>query len=88
MESIERRVDNKIFWIISLPNSAIGTHGLEDLKAKIRNFSSRVQKFNIPNLRVGTLDSLMALSDDLIKKDTYMELTTKKNCTTVSRFVY
>lgn len=24
-------------------------------------------QFNIPNLRVGTLDSLLALSDDLLK---------------------
>jgi len=37
-----------------------------------------VQKFNIPNLRVGTLDSLMALSDELQKKDVFVENTVKK----------
>lgn len=27
----------------------------------------RLLQFNVPNLRVGTLDSLLSLSDDLLK---------------------
>lgn len=34
--------------------------------------------FGIPDLKVGTLDSLMALSDDLAKIDIFVESTTKK----------
>ncbi|KAL7179664.1 hypothetical protein ACSBR1_042965 [Camellia fascicularis] len=30
-------------------------------------------QFNIPNLRVGTLDSLLALSDDLLKSNSFIE---------------
>jgi len=78
MESSEGRIDNKLFWIISIPNSALGSHGFDDLKAKVRNFSGCAQKFDIPNLRVGTLDSLMSLSDELVKKDQFLEVTTKK----------
>ncbi|KAH6833601.1 vacuolar ATP synthase subunit C / V-ATPase C subunit / vacuolar proton pump C subunit, partial [Perilla frutescens var. hirtella] len=29
--------------------------------------------FNIPNLRVGTLDSLLALDDDLLKANSFIE---------------
>lgn len=34
---------------------------------------SRVSQFNVPELRVGTLDSLLALSDDLVKVNTLVE---------------
>lgn len=30
-------------------------------------YGFHLMQFNIPNLRVGTLDSLLALSDDLLK---------------------
>jgi len=35
-------------------------------------------KFDIPSLRVGTLDTLMSLSDDLVKADSFVEQTTRK----------
>jgi len=78
MESHEGKIDSKLFWVISIPNNALSAHGLEGLKARVRNFCISVQRFNIPNLRVGTLDSLMALSDELVKKDQFLEITTKK----------
>ncbi|KAH9791657.1 V-type proton ATPase subunit C [Citrus sinensis] len=34
--------------------------------------------FNIPNLRVGTLDSLLALSDDLVKSNSFVESVSHK----------
>jgi len=78
MEGSEAKIDSKLFWIISIPNSALGAHGFEELKAKVRNLSACAQKFDIPNLRVGTLDSLMSLSDELLKKDQFLDTTTKK----------
>jgi len=78
MEASEGRIDNRLFWIISLPNSALGSHGLVDLQAKARGLSSCVNKFDIPNLRVGGVDSLLSLSDELVKKDQFLEVTTKK----------
>jgi V-type H+-transporting ATPase subunit C len=35
-------------------------------------------KFEVPSLTVGTLDTLMTLSDDLIKTDTIVEQTVRK----------
>ncbi|CAN4085473.1 unnamed protein product [Withania somnifera] len=37
------------------------------------SFDTPLYRFNIPNLRVGTLDSLLALSDDLVKSNTFIE---------------
>jgi len=78
MEAHEGKIDEKLFWVISIPNRALGSHGFEELRARVRNFSSCSQKFDIPNLRVGTLDSLMALSDELVKKDQFLDVTVKK----------
>lgn len=38
-------------------------------------------KFHIPDLKVGTLDQLVGLSDDLGKLDTYVEQVTRKVAT-------
>jgi V-type H+-transporting ATPase subunit C len=35
-------------------------------------------KFEVPSLTVGTLDTLMTLSDDLVKTDTVVESTVRK----------
>ena len=35
-------------------------------------------KFEVPSLTVGTLDTLMTLSDDLVKTDTIVEQTVRK----------
>lgn len=37
------------------------------------SFDTLLYRFNIPNLRVGTLDSLLALSDDLVKSNSFVE---------------
>ncbi|XP_072968814.1 V-type proton ATPase subunit C [Typha angustifolia] len=36
-------------------------------------FDTALYRFNIPDLRVGTLDSLLALSDDLVKSNAFIE---------------
>lgn len=46
---------------------------LQDQISK-HSFDTPLYRFNIPNhLRVGTLDSLLALSDDLLKSNTFVE---------------
>ena len=39
--------------------------------------SDAITQFQVPDLRVGTLDALMALSDDLVKFDTFVEQTVR-----------
>ncbi|MED6135435.1 V-type proton ATPase subunit C [Stylosanthes scabra] len=63
------------YWVVSLPvhNSASTLwNQLQDQISK-HSFDTPLYRFNIPNLRVGTLDSLLSLSDDLAKSNTFME---------------
>ncbi|MBA0814556.1 hypothetical protein Gohar_020381, partial [Gossypium harknessii] len=63
------------YWVVSLPvqNSASTLwNNLQDQISK-HSFDTPLYRFNIPNLRVGTLDSLLALSDDLLKSNTFIE---------------
>lgn len=60
------------YLVVSAP--ANPTKG--DAKKVLNNGTSSVcahHQFSIPNLRVGTLDALVALSDDLAKIDTFVE---------------
>ncbi|XP_042860965.1 V-type proton ATPase subunit C-like [Penaeus japonicus] len=68
------------YWLISAP----GDKTCQQTWEKMNNISS-VQnqlcvnyKFHIPDLKVGTLDQLVGLSDDLAKLDTYVESITRK----------
>ncbi|KAL4368933.1 hypothetical protein GQ457_05G019580 [Hibiscus cannabinus] len=63
------------YWVVSLPvqNSASTLwNSLQDQISK-HSFDTPLYRFNIPNLRVGTLDSLLALSDDLLKSNAFIE---------------
>lgn len=63
------------YWVVSLPvqNSPTSLwNRLQDQISK-RSFDTPLYRFNIPNLRVGTLDSLLALSDDLLKSNSFVE---------------
>ncbi|XWS30561.1 hypothetical protein CRYUN_Cryun24cG0129300 [Craigia yunnanensis] len=63
------------YWAVSLPvqNSASTLwNSLQDQISK-HSFDTPLYRFNIPNLRVGTLDSLLALSDDLFKSNSFIE---------------
>jgi len=71
---------DKFYWLISAPKPQKGPSVFETLKRRTseeHNYSSNYM-FNIPDLKVGTLDSLMALSDDLARIDLFVESTTKK----------
>ncbi|KAK6304549.1 hypothetical protein J4Q44_G00251350 [Coregonus suidteri] len=62
------------FWLISVPLDRTSSQSLEKLKhsvAKTKLASSF--KFSIPELKVGTLDILLGVSDDLSKLDTQAE---------------
>ncbi|KAL3835372.1 hypothetical protein ACJIZ3_010108 [Penstemon smallii] len=65
------------YWVASLPigqNSSASSvwSRLQESISK-QSFDTPLYRFNIPNLRVGTLDSLLALSDDLAKANSFIE---------------
>lgn len=64
--------ETKQFWLVSVPNSEVGPHGFEQLRSAVGG-AGVVSKFKIPSLRVGSLDSLLALSEDLGRKDQFFE---------------
>jgi len=68
----------KNYWLISAPKTADDTFSTLN-KATQPDGLSTNNKFGVPNeLKVGTLDSLMALSDELHKVDSFVESVTRK----------
>ncbi|XP_043363402.1 V-type proton ATPase subunit C 1 isoform X2 [Dermochelys coriacea] len=68
------------FWLISAPGEKTCQQTWEKLHAattKNNNLSNN-SKFNIPDLKVGTLDILVGLSDELAKLDAFVEGVVKK----------
>lgn len=63
-------------YLVSVPNGGKNPDSLfSSLQNSIKDKSScRLHKFETPALTVGTLDSLMSLSDDLIKLNTQVEV--------------
>lgn len=68
------------YWLISAPGDKTCQKTWEAMNAatnKVQSLSENF-KFHIPDLKVGTLDQLVGLSDDLGKLDTFVEQVTKK----------
>ncbi|XP_044571620.1 V-type proton ATPase subunit C isoform X3 [Drosophila ananassae] len=68
------------YWIISAPGDKTCQQTydtMNNLTSKQHNLCNNY-KFHIPDLKVGTLDQLVGLSDDLGKLDTYVEQITRK----------
>uniref|UniRef100_T1DI77 V-type proton ATPase subunit C n=1 Tax=Psorophora albipes TaxID=869069 RepID=T1DI77_9DIPT len=68
------------YWLISAPGDKTCQQTWEtmnNLTSKQNNLCENF-KFHIPDLKVGTLDQLVGLSDDLGKLDAYVEQTTRK----------
>ena len=66
------------YWLISVPNGAKQEKAVfAELDSSTRSISKN-HLFRIPQLKVGTLDTLMALSDDLAKYDTAVGAVAKK----------
>uniref|UniRef100_A0A914KS48 V-type proton ATPase subunit C n=1 Tax=Meloidogyne incognita TaxID=6306 RepID=A0A914KS48_MELIC len=68
---------NNELWLISAPGESTPLETWDRLQQTTQNLSVN-SKFNIPDLKVGTLDQLVGLSDDLAKLDTAAEQTTRK----------
>jgi len=68
----------KYYWLISAPKTPQDTFATLTRKTSKEHQYSTNFKLEVPDLKVGTLDSLMALSDDLSRNDTFVETTTKK----------
>lgn len=68
---------NNELWIISAPGESTPQETWDRLQMITQNLSVN-SKFNIPDLKVGTLDQLVGLSDDLAKLDAAAEQTTRK----------
>jgi len=72
---------NMEYWLISAPGDKTPQNTFERLNQAIGTGSDRLSenyKFNIPDLKVGTLDVLVALSDDLGKIDVFTESIVRK----------
>uniref|UniRef100_A0A4W6DUX2 V-type proton ATPase subunit C n=1 Tax=Lates calcarifer TaxID=8187 RepID=A0A4W6DUX2_LATCA len=68
------------FWLISAPGEKTCQQTWDKMMAatsRTNNLSTN-NKFNIPDLKVGTLDVLVGLSDELAKLDTFVESVVKK----------
>nr|XP_057902915.1 V-type proton ATPase subunit C 1-B isoform X1 [Doryrhamphus excisus] len=68
------------FWLISAPGEKTCQQTWDKLMVattRTNNLSTNT-KFNIPDLKVGTLDVLVGLSDELAKLDTFVESVVKK----------
>uniref|UniRef100_A0A182Q1D1 V-type proton ATPase subunit C n=1 Tax=Anopheles farauti TaxID=69004 RepID=A0A182Q1D1_9DIPT len=68
------------YWLISAPGDKTCQQTWETMNnvtSKQNNLCENF-KFHIPDLKVGTLDQLVGLSDDLGKLDAYVEQTTRK----------
>lgn len=63
------------YWMVSLPVQSSVSSLWSRLQESISKqaFDTPLYRFNIPELRVGTLDSLLALSDDLVKSNAFIE---------------
>lgn len=63
------------YWIVSLPVQSSAPALWDRLRESISKnaFDTTLYRFNTPDLRVGTLDSLLALSDDLVKSNAFIE---------------
>lgn len=70
---------NKLYWLISAPKTKEDTFNLLNKKTHDEHdYSRENRKFGVPDLKVGTLDTLMNLSDELQKVDMFVEGVTKK----------
>uniref|UniRef100_A0A6G3MF67 V-type proton ATPase subunit C n=1 Tax=Henneguya salminicola TaxID=69463 RepID=A0A6G3MF67_HENSL len=69
------------YWLISI-KTLDSKKSLEECKSATKGVAE-IYAFHVPDLKVGTLDSLMALSDELINHDSYIENVIKR----VSRFI-
>lgn len=68
------------YWLISAPGEKTCQQTWETLNNVTSKYNDLCKnyKFSIPDLKVGTLDTLVGLCDDLAKLDTYVESVCRK----------
>eukprot|EP01098_Paradermamoeba_levis_P008725 TRINITY_DN3604_c0_g1_i1.p1 TRINITY_DN3604_c0_g1~~TRINITY_DN3604_c0_g1_i1.p1 ORF type:complete len:374 (-),score=154.30 TRINITY_DN3604_c0_g1_i1:177-1298(-) len=71
-------MSDKPFWLVSVPKNNINPLELQRLKLEREKDLATNFAYNTPDFRVGTLDQLMTLSDDLTKVDNFVEAVVKK----------
>lgn len=71
-------MSEKPFWLVSAPKSASNTFETQKQKLEREKDLASNYVFPVPEFRVGTLDQLMTLSDDLTKVDNFVEGVVKK----------
>eukprot|EP01114_Cavostelium_apophysatum_P015435 TRINITY_DN419_c0_g1_i1.p1 TRINITY_DN419_c0_g1~~TRINITY_DN419_c0_g1_i1.p1 ORF type:complete len:377 (-),score=122.09 TRINITY_DN419_c0_g1_i1:67-1197(-) len=72
-------MEPKSYWLISAPKTREDTFNTLNNRTNVDEpLSVKNYKFAVPDLKVGTLDSLMSLSDELHKSDTLVENVTRK----------
>ncbi|KAJ3262918.1 Vacuolar ATP synthase subunit C [Chytriomyces hyalinus] len=65
-----------MYWVLSAPPNPTKQDTVAKLREKIASKSAdlaEVLPFNLPDFKVGTLDTLVVLSDDLVKSDATFE---------------
>mmetsp|Transcript_34626 Transcript_34626/g.54058 ORF Transcript_34626/g.54058 Transcript_34626/m.54058 type:complete len:112 (+) Transcript_34626:109-444(+) len=67
------------FWLISAPGENGSKEDTWKSLQRATNELSTNYKLKVPELRVGTLDSLMTLSDDLERIDRYKSLNSRRS---------
>jgi V-type H+-transporting ATPase subunit C len=68
------------YWIVSLSVQSSASDLWNRLRESVSKnaFDTSLYRFNVPDLRVGTYDSLLALSDDLLKSNAFIEGVSQK----------
>ncbi|KAF8369936.1 hypothetical protein HHK36_032035 [Tetracentron sinense] len=68
------------YWVVTLPVQTSASSLWSRLQEAIskHSFDTPLYRFNTPDLRVGTLDSLLSLSDDLSKSNSFVEGVSQK----------
>jgi len=71
---------SKTFWLISVPKRDRSEEPYDEVARTVlpSGEAREVHKLELPELRVGTLDSLMTLSDELGKYDHFIDSVVKK----------
>ena len=59
-------------WLVTLPEE--GSISTSAISEALRRDDSKVMPFSTPSMAIGTLDSLMALTDDLVKINIQVEV--------------
>ncbi|CAG8478883.1 9065_t:CDS:10, partial [Acaulospora morrowiae] len=75
------RSKNSTYWFISVPAEGDKTTVFQSLKTKLSGPSAdlaEVSQFIVPEFKIGTLDALVVISDELVKYDQYFESSAMK----------